>query len=460
MKTYTNKQVRTGWCMYDWANSVYSLVISSAIFPIYYNASTSEKVMVEGVETTINTVTLFGREFINTSLINYVGAIGFLLVAILMPIFTGIADHYGRKKFFLRLFSTIGAVSVICLYFFEIRDPDTGVISQSGLISTLFFYWLALIGFWLSLVFYNSYLPELAKVEEQDALSAKGFSFGYVGSVLLLSLVLGLYMTEIIEVHVAFIMTGIWWLGFTQWPLAVLPKGRGKYLNDSKILSQGFKELKYVWNRMKQTKRLKRFTQSFFVYSMGIQTVMLVAVYFAAKEIEWQSPEQETTGLIISIMLIQLIAIPGAHALSWLSNKFGNIKALILVNAFWAVLCTAAMYIYTPTEFYFMAGFVGFVMGGIQSLSRSTFSKFLPETRDTATYFSFYDVSEKVAIVFGLFLFGYLEELGQHEFFTQFERLSGMRLSIVSLIVFFLAGIILLMRVPDEEVELPVETQH
>ncbi len=457
MKTYTDKQVRTGWCMYDWANSVYSLVISSAIFPIYYNASTSNTVVENGVEKTINTVILFGHEFVNTSLINYVGALGFLVVALLMPIFSGIADHYGRKKFFLRLFSTIGSLAIIALYFFDIKDGDSGTISSSGLGWTLFFYWVALIGFWLSLVFYNSYLPEIAKPEEQDALSAKGFSYGYVGSVLLLGGVLALYMTKIIEVHVAFIMTGIWWIGFTQWPLAVLPKGRGKYLTDSKILSKGFKELRYVWKRLKATERLKRYTQAFFVYSMGIQTVMLVAAYFAAKEIEWASPEQQTTGLIISIMLIQLIAIPGAYVMSWMSSKMGNIKALIVVNVFWAILCTAAMYIYTPNEFYGMAALVGFVMGGIQSLSRSTFSKFLPEVKDTATYFSFYDVSEKVAIVIGLFLFGYLEELGQNEFFSQFERLSGMRLSIVSLIVFFFIGIILLLRVPKDEVELAIE---
>jgi len=425
--------------MYDWANSVYSLVISSAIFPIYYE------------QTTADVVTFMGREFQNTALINYVGAFGFLIVAILMPMFTGIADHYGRKKFFLRLFSTIGSLSLVGLYFFSVDN-------ESGLFWTLFFYWLALIGFWLSIVFYNSYLPQIASPKDHDRLSAKGFSYGYVGSVLLLGGILGLWMSDLIEIRTGFILTGIWWLGFTQWPLAVLPNGKDKFLTDSKILSQGFKEIRYVWKKIKQTTRLKRYTQAFFVYSMGIQTVMLVAAYFASKEIDWPNAEDKQTGLIVSIMLIQLIAIPGAYTMSWMSSKMGNIKALVVVNVFWAIICTAAMYIYTPTEFYFMAGLVGFVMGGIQSLSRSTFSKFLPEVKDTATYFSFYDVSEKVAIVIGLFLFGYLEELGQNEFFSQFERLSGMRLSLVSLIVFFFIGIILLLRVPAEETTLELES--
>jgi len=432
--------------MYDWANSVYSLVISSAIFPLYYEGNTSK------------IVTFMGREFENTALINYVGAFGFLVVALLMPIFTGIADHYGRKRFFLRLFSTIGAVSLIGLYFFT-SDESLGLVG-SKLTWTLFFYWLALIGFWLSFVFYNSYLPEIAPPEEHDKLSAKGYSFGYVGSVILLVILLILLKTEIIEVGTAFVLTGLWWLGFTQWPLTVLPEGRGKYLTDSKILSQGFKEIRYVWSRIKLTKRLKRYTLAFFIYSMGIQTVMLVAAYFAAKEISWPDDETKGTGLIVSILLIQLIAIPGAYVMSRMSAKMGNVRALITVNCFWALLCFGAMYIYTPNQFYVMAGLVGFVMGGIQSLSRSTFSKFLPEVKDTATYFSFYDISEKVAIVVGLFMFGFLEELGQNEFFSQFENLKGMRLSIVSLIIFFVGGILLLLRVPDEEVSLPLEEQH
>ncbi len=445
MKTYSKKTTQKAWAMYDWANSVYSLVITSAIFPLYYEGLTSAKYP-DGK------ILILGREIVNTALINYVSAIGFLVLSVLIPILTGIADHYGRKKFFLRLFCYLGAASCAGLAFFDVGNPN-----QIGW--TLLFYFMALIGFWSSIVFYNSYLPEIASPEEHDKLSAKGFSYGYVGSVILLASCLILIQGFGMNPRIAFVLTAIWWAGFTIWPLKVLPSStKAKDLTDSKVISQGLKEIKYVWERIKKTVRLKRYIQAFFCYSMGVQTVMLVAVYFAAKEIDWLDDGTKTTGLIISILLIQLIAVPGAYVMSWMSSKMGNVKALVIVNVFWAIICTAALYIYTPTEFYFMAACVGFVMGGIQSLSRSTYSKFLPEVKDTATYFSFYDVSEKVGIVIGLFLFGFLEELGRLEFFEPFERLSGMRLSVVSLIVFFFGGIILLLRVPKEEVSLDPQT--
>ena len=445
MKTYSKKATQNAWAMYDWANSVYSLVITSAIFPIYYEASTKKIILIDGVETISNTVEFLGREFVNTALIGYTGAIGFVIISLLMPMFTGVADYLGRKRFFLRLFSTIGAVSCMGLFFF---DANT----TSGLFATILFYIMAQIGFWLSIVFYNSYLPEIASPEEHDKLSAKGFSFGYVGSVILLATILGLYLGKIMEIKWAFVMTGLWWLVFTQYSLYVLPAGKSKALVDAKILVKGFRELKYVWQKVKSTVRLKRYIQAFFVYSMGVQTVMLVAAYFAAKEIDWLDDTSKTNGLIISIMLIQLIAIPGAYVMSRMSAKWGNVKALVIVNIFWAFLCVGAIFIHSPTEFYVMAAIVGFVMGGIQSLSRSTFSKFIPEVKDTASYFSFYDVSEKIGLAIGLFMFAYLEEVGTMNSGVSDTALSGMRLSLVSLVAFFVLGVLLLLRVPKKEV--------
>ncbi len=450
MKTYSKKTTQNAWAMYDWANSVYSLVISSAIFPIYYEASTKSSEMINGELVSSNMVEFMGREFVNTALIGYAGAVGFVIVSLLMPMFSGVADYLGRKRFFLRLFSTIGALGCIGLYFFDASTTN-------GLQGTIVVYAIALIGFWLSLVFYNSYLPEIAPREEQDKLSAKGFSFGYVGSVILLSTILALYLGGGMDIKLGFVMTGIWWLGFTQWSLFVLPAGESKKFTSTAVLSKGFRELKHVWKVVKSTVRLKRYTRAFFVYSMGVQTVMLVAAYFAAKEIDWPDDDSKTKGLIISILLIQLIAIPGAYVMSNMSAKMGNVKALIIVNVFWVILCIGAILIHTPNEFYVMAAFVGFVMGGIQSLSRSTFSKFIPEVRDTASYFSFYDVSEKIGLAIGLFMFAYLEEVGTMNSGVSETALSGMRLSIVSLVVFFVVGIILLLRVPKEEVAISVE---
>ncbi|MFK7757723.1 MAG: MFS transporter [Flavobacteriales bacterium] len=450
MKTYSKKKTQNAWAMYDWANSVYSLVITSAIFPIYYEASTKTTSLVYGEEVASNMVTFLGHEFVNTALIGYAGAFGFVLVSLLMPMFTGVADYLGRKRFFLRLFSTIGALGCIGLYFFNASEPE-------GLVGTIVMYVIALLGFWLSIVFYNSYLPEIAPPEEQDKLSARGFSFGYIGSVLLLSTILFLYLGGYMDVKLGFIMTGVWWLGFTQWSLYVLPAGASKKFIGTQVLSKGFKELRHVWKVMKNTVRLKRYTQAFFVYSIGVQTVMLVAAYFAAKEIDWPDDESKTMGLIVSILLIQLIAIPGAFVMSRMSAKMGNVRALIIVNVFWALLCLGAIMIHTPNEFYVMAGFVGFVMGGIQSLSRSTFSKFIPEVKDTASYFSFYDVSEKIGLAIGLFVFAYLEEVGTMNAEVSEGALSGMRLSIVSLVIFFVGGVFLLFRVPKNEVELTSE---
>lgn len=444
MKTYSKKTTQNAWAMYDWANSVYSLVITTAIFPIYYAAKTKSTLLVDGEEVTSNMVQFMGFEFVNTALIGYVGAFGFVLVSILMPLFTGVADYLGRKRFFLRLFSTMGALGCMGLYLFDVSE-------ESGMIGTILMYLIALIGFWLSIVFYNSYLPEIASREEQDKLSAKGFSFGYVGSVLLLSSILYLNLNGHIEAEVGFIMTGVWWLVFTQYSLYILPSGKAKRFTGTEVLSKGFDELSHVWRVMKKTLRLKRFTQAFFVYSMGVQTVMMVAVYFAEKEIDWPEGGAKI-GLILSVLLIQVIAIPGAYVMSILSAKKGNIKTLIAVNVFWAILCLGAIVIHTPNQFYFMAALVGFVMGGIQSLSRSTFSKFIPEVKDTASYFSFYDVSEKIGLAIGLFIFAYLEEVGTTNVDVSEGVLSGMRLSIVSLVVFFVLGVILLLRVPKEEV--------
>lgn len=409
------------WAFYDWANSVYSLVITTAIFPLFYEAVVPEQ------------VTFLGMQFINTALISYVGATGFLIVSFLVPLLSGIADSTDSKRKFLAFFCYLGSISCAALFFFDPEYLGPG----------LFFYMTALIGFWGSLVFYNSYLPLIAHPEQQDRLSAKGFSLGYIGSSILLILCLALYFWDSSTLKYSFVLTGIWWMGFAQITLSKLPKGKPSERIQAHMLSRGFKELRLVWNQLRHTTRLKRYLQSFFIYSMGVQTVMLVAVYFGSKEISWGSDTEKTAGLIISVLIIQFIAIPGAYLMAYLSNRIGNIRTLMVVNLLWAGICLSALWIETPLEFYIEAGLVGFVMGGIQSLSRSTYSKFLPETKDTASFFSFYDVAEKIGIVFGLFIFAFMEELG------------NMRMAIVSVLIFFVVGFFMLNRVPKEETTSP-----
>lgn len=420
-----SKKLLNAWAFYDWANSVYSLVISSAIFPIYYAALFKIK--------GISHVEIFGSEIKNTALISFVTALAFLVVAFMSPILSGIADFAGNKKAFMKFFCYLGGISCIGLYWFNLEQ----------IYFSLACYFFGLIGFWGSLVFYNSYLPDIAHTEQQDRISAKGYSLGYIGSVILLIINLAMVMgaddeNKVAMMQYSFVMVGIWWIGFAQYSFCFLPKGNKNSEKVSrKILLNGFKELKKVYTQLGESISLKRYLGAFFVYSMAVQTVMLVATYFGEQEIAWGDDAEKTTGLIISILVIQLIAVLGATLTSKASEKFGNIPSLIVINIIWVAICIVAYFIYLPLHFYITAAFVGLVMGGIQSLSRSTYSKLLPKTTDTTSFFSFYDVSEKIGIVIGMALYGFIDQIT-----------GSMRNSIVFLTIFFIVGVLLLFRVP------------
>ena len=429
-----SKKLLNAWAFYDWANSVYSLVIASSVFPLYYQALFSSA----GIEY----ITIFGGTIRSTPLITYTTAIAFIFISLLIPILSGIADFVGNKKVFMKFFCYLGAFSCMGLYFFNLEN----------ILTSLLFYFLALIGFWCSWIFYNSYLPDVAYPEQQDKLSAKGFSLGYIGSVLLLLFNLAMIMfpesfglgddgaSKMKAMQISFISVGVWWLVFSQYTFYYLPKGNA---NSNKvtwhILFDGYRELKSVYLSLSENRVLKSYLCAFFVYSMAVQTVMLVATYFGEQEINWGSDNQKTIGLISSILIIQLVAVIGAQLTSKASSKFGNLPTLIVINGIWAVICVAAFFMTIPLQFYITAGFVGMVMGGIQALSRSTYSKFLPNTKDTASYFSFYDVSEKIGIVIGMLIYGFIDQ------FT-----GSMRNSIVFLMLFFIVGAILLARVPNK----------
>jgi MFS transporter, UMF1 family len=427
MKKYS-KKIQNGWAFYDWANSVYPLVITSAIFPIFYESLTNGD---DG-----NTVIFFGYEFINTSLISFVSAASFLFISSFLPLLSGIADYMGNKKRFLQFFCYLGATSCMSLAFFNVENLELSLLA----------FFMASVGFWSSLVFYNAYLPEIAPVEEHDKLSAKGFSLGYLGSSSLLIICLILVLSAptkeaaFFNMRLSFVMTGLWWIGFSQITYSRLPKTPKKG-QEKNIIWKGYRELKNVWRELKHTKRLKRYLGAFFVYSMAVQTIMIMAVYFGSQEISWPDKDAARGGLITSVLLIQFIAILGAFLLSRFSAIMGNLKALMLVVFLWICICIGALWVYTPTHFYITAAAVGLVMGGIQALSRSTYSKFLPETKDTTSYFSFYDIAEKLGIVIGTFSYGFIQQIT-----------GSMRNSIFALIVFFVVGFILLLRVPKEEV--------
>lgn len=413
--------------IYDWANSAYNLVIVSAVFPIFWDAITVKQGKPQ--------LLFFGKLLNNESIISYVTAAAFLVVVLLSPILSGIADYLGNKKYFLKLFCYLGALSTMGLVVLNV--------SLDNLYLGMLCYFLALIGFWCSLVFYNSYLPDIATVAEQDALSAKGFSYGYIGSVILLAINLAMILLadseyQITMMKVSFVMVGLWWAGFSQYTYKYLPSFRNDKKFTSDILFKGFRELRSIALQIKGNLKLKRFLYAYFMYSMAVQTIMLIATYFGVEEIEWNEGGA-TMGLIVSILLIQILAIGGAYGTSKLASKLGNIATLIIINGIWIMTVAYAYFIHTPTQFYITASLVGIVMGGIQSLSRSTYSKFLPVTTDTTSYFSFYDVTEKVGIIIGMVLYGYLSNVT-----------GSARLSIVYFGLFFVAGILLLLRVPKK----------
>lgn len=427
----STKSLHRAWSMYDWANSAYNLVITSTIFPAYYNAVTSVKK--DGV--VINdTVSFFGMQVKNSSLFDYSIATAYLIIALLSPILSSIADYKGNKKRFMQLFCYMGSISCCCLYFFKRDSLELGVICST----------IAAVGYCGSIVFYNAYLPEIAVEADRDRVSAQGFAYGYIGSVLLQVICLVFVLApewfgitdDSFPARLSFVLVGLWWVGFAQITFYKLPNGIALPKKPGRsLLSAGFYELGNVWRQIKAHPVLKTYLGAFFFYSMGVQTVMLAAALFGSKELKL-----ETGQLITVILVIQLVAIAGAFIMAKLSDQFGNLPVLLFVVILWIGICIGAYYTHTATEFYILAAIVGLVMGGIQSLSRSTYAKLMPATHDTASFFSFYDVTEKMAIVIGMLSFGYIDSI------------MDMRSAIVALITFFAIGALILykaIKTPD-----------
>jgi UMF1 family MFS transporter len=434
-------KIISAWTFYDWANSVFPLVITSAIFPNFYDYVTTHDA---GGNFLGKTVNFMGIDFENQNIYSFVYAFALSIVVLIAPILSGIADYLGNKKRFLQFFCYLGSISCMCLYFF----------SRENLALSFIPFITATIGFWGSLVYYNSYLPEIASTDNQDKVSARGFALGYFGSSLLLIVCLiGImvfkYEEKMVDgvmvasgffkVKYSFLLTGIWWMGFAQVTFARLPnKNHSEHsTNEEKgLFYKGFSELRKVFTQIKKMPDLKQFLSGYFFYNMGVQTVMVVAVLFARNEITWPDEKSKTTSLIVSILIIQFVGIAGSFIFSRFSRSIGNIRALMVAIFIWIFICGFTFGIARmPIHFYIVAFLVGFVMGGIQALSRSTYSKYLPETEDHASFFSFYDVMEKLGMILGTVSFGLISQIT-----------GGMRNSILALIVFFVVGFLLLIK--------------
>lgn len=405
------------WAMFDWANSAFALVITVAIFPAYF----------EGV--VFETVRILGIEMESSALFSWLITLAYLLIAAVSPFLSGIADAGGKRLWFLKIFTTIGAISCTLLFFF------TGM--ETLWLGSLFFV-LGLIGFAGGLVFYNSFLPIISTPDKFDTYSAKGFALGFAGSVLLLIVNLIMVMKPdwfglpdaSWGSRVSFVTVGVWWFLFARIPFRRLPQDKKVSGNLREMGRAGYKEIKSVWQKVKGMTQLKRFLFSFFCYSTGVQTILFLASLFADKELGFGGQD-----LIILILILQIVAIAGAYLFSWLSGLYGNRVSLLIILFIWLIICAVGYVVASKPHFYLLGGAVGLVMGGTQSLSRSTYAKLIPDPNESTSYYSFYDVLEKVAIVVGTLAFGLVNQLT-----------GSMRYSILVLGIFFVLGIVLLFR--------------
>ncbi len=413
-------KVVRAWVMYDWANSVYQLTIASAIFPIYYNTVTRH-----GSDFTVS---FFGAKVVNTVLYSWAIAAAYLLVAICSPLFSSMADYTGRRKGFMRAFTILGAAACGMLFFFDANHVELGVIAFA----------LGTVGYGGSIVFYNSFLPVIAEPKDQDRISARGYAMGYLGGVILLLFNLLMIMKpelfgfdkqSSMPARISFLSVFIWWIGFSTITFRHLPKYTfRKRIQRENVLTNGYRELRIVFNQIRGSYRLSLYLTGFFFIMMGTLTTMFMAATYGEKQLGLKEDV-----LIPTILAIQLVGMFGAWLFARLSGKFGNLRALIISVVVWILIC---IYIYTVTGilgFVIAAFFVGIVMGGTQSLARSTYSKMLPETTDHTSFFSFYDVMEKLATVAGTFSFGIIEALT-----------GSMRYSVLAITVFFALGLMFL----------------
>lgn len=418
-----NKRIINGWAIFDWANSAYFLVIATAIFPIYYTSVTDD------------TIRLLGNNVPSSALFSYAVSFAYVVLAFLTPFLSGIADYSGRRKYFMRMFTTVGALSCMTLFFFQ--DATLVWLGTCAFI-------LSTIGAAGSIVFYDSYLPQIASEDMMDKVSARGFAFGYAGSVLLL--IFCLFMinkpeffgitSATLPSRISFALVGIWWLGFSQITFRRLPADL--QISGPQVLGKGFQELRNVWNKLKTRKDILLFLVAFFFYIAGVQTVIYLATIFAQEELGF-----ETSQLILTVLILQIVAILGAYLFARISKAFGNKLSLASMIIIWILICIGAYFVVAHSHFYILAGMVGMVLGGIQSLSRSTYAKLLEDmTDDLASYFSFYDVLNKLSLVMGAFIFGFVTHLT-----------GSMRMSVLAFSLLFIISLIVLLGVDMKKME-------
>lgn len=419
----SSKKVVRGWVLFDWANSAYSLVIVSTIFPKIFLYELGE------------TSTFLGINFGNSSAI-YTSAISFsyLIILLITPVLGGIADYGGYKKRYMQFFTYLGVLACVMLYFFDSNHIYLGVLGAI----------LGSIGFSGSMVFYNAYLPEIVPVKDQDKISARGYAMGYLGSSILLILlvVLSSYpsllfvKTKLEVFKIGFILVGLWWFGWSAITFKVLPQNKPTHKgNVTSYIKEGLKQLRIAVKSIAKNKIIKRFLIAFACLSLGFQTLWIISPIFAASVIKLEGSE-----LIVIVLIMQFVGIIGSMIFSRISKAKGNILSLSLTVIVFIIVCLAASTTTSKQVFYGIAILMGFAMGGMQSMSRSTFSKLIVDEVNHASLFSLYDIIEKSSILIGTALVTLVYAFNISMFNVPSEKFVLLLLG-----VFFIIGLFLLL---------------
>ena len=428
--TKNDKRTIFGWCMYDWANSAYATTVMTALLPNYFARAV---VGPEGIQ--------IGNTVVSaTSLWGYLVSTAALFVFLCAPVLGAISDFSSAKKKFLTAFAYTGSLFVILLYFCQ-----TGAVWQTAI-----FFLISQIGFVGANVFYDAFLPQIASDDKMDWVSSKGFSFGYIGGGLQFAIALGLVaghevigVSQGVAARIGMTMAGLWWAGFTLFMLKCLKEAEAveampeKYRSTPKVIAYVLIGLARTFATMKKVGRFKPlllFLFAFMIYNDGIQTVINMATIYGTETLGLS-----TTVLMTTLLAIQIIAAGGALLFSQIAGKIGTKRAVMLSLVLWSGIVTYAYFLHTASEYFILGVFVGIVLGGSQALSRSFYGAMVPEEA-SAEFYGFYSVFSKFSAIWGPLAFAVIRQVT-----------GTARLSIISLMAFFIVGLILLSRVDEEK---------
>jgi MFS transporter, UMF1 family len=423
------RRQQRAWYVYDWANSAYITTVVTVFLGPYLTSVTEEAAGADGFVHPLGVPVRAGSYF------PYLVSLSVALSVVLMPLVGAIADRTQRKRELLGLFAYIGALATMGLYF----------VRGSAYLAGGLLFVVANVAYSISIVVYNSFLPDIATPEERDDVSSRGWGVGYLGGFLLLATNLALFtardslgLSEGDAARISVLSAGVWWALFTVVPLLGLRSRRTvpPIAPGTSVLVAGFRQLAITLREVRALPLTLFFLVAYVFYNDGIQTVIALAAVYGDEELRLGSQT-----LIVAILMVQFVAFVGALALGRLARVIGPKRTVLGSLVAWTVTVTIGYFVPArePVLFFLLAALIGFVLGGSQALSRSLFSQLIPQGKE-AEYFSLYEISDRGTSWFGPLLFGIV-----------YQTTGSYRAAIISLVVFFVGGFFLLLKVPMRE---------